>query len=133
MEIEDQGVKIVDKILNCSRSGKVSVQISPFLFRILHLMLKESGLYTGIEEFLHLYLRYMVTTHAEGVAESMRNNINIHGDKRRTCMDFDPWGKKPGIVIHFILWTILEGRLLTNILIIQLGTSSSSLTHQNQM
>ena len=109
------------------------MQISPFFFRILHLLLTESGLYNGIEEFLHLYLRCMVTTHAEGVAESMGNYINIHGDKRRASMDLDPWGKKPGIVIHFILQTILEGRLLTDILIIKLGTSSSSLTNRNQL
>ena len=59
MGIEDQGVKIEDKISNCSRRVKVSVQISPFLLRILRLMLKESVQYTGIEKFLHLYLRCM--------------------------------------------------------------------------
>ena len=37
----------------------------------LHLFLKESSLYTGLEDFLALFLRCLVKTHAEGVAESM--------------------------------------------------------------
>ena len=34
-------------------------------------MLKEPILYSDIEEFLHLYLKCIVKTHAEGAAESM--------------------------------------------------------------
>ena len=46
-------------------------------FRILHLMLKESTLFTGIEEFLHLYLGCLVKTHAEGIAESLGKYMDM--------------------------------------------------------
>ena len=48
------------------------------LMRILHLFYKEPVLYNGIKNFLHLYLRGLAKTHAEGVVESMGNYIEMH-------------------------------------------------------
>ena len=48
-----------------------------------HLFLREPGLFTGIENFLHLFLQCITKTHAEGVAESMGNILDMHCDKRR--------------------------------------------------
>ena len=42
-----------------------------------------NDLYTGIEDFLHFFLRCATKTHAEGVAESMGNYVEMHSDKRR--------------------------------------------------
>ena len=79
---------------SCPRKGKVVEPRSPVLFKFLHLFLKESSLYTGLEDFLSLLLRCVVKTHAEGVAESMGNIIEIHSDKRRGRMDIDDAGKE---------------------------------------
>ena len=67
----------------CSQRGKPEEpkEIKPMKF--LHLFLKEHKLFTGIEKFLHFFLRCSMKTHAEGVAESMGNLIDIHCDKRR--------------------------------------------------
>ena len=43
----------------------------------------EPSLYTGIQRILHLYLRYLVKTLAEGVVESNGNYVEIHSDKRQ--------------------------------------------------
>ena len=56
---------------DCDKQGKVLEPRTPKVFKLLHLFLKEVSLYSGLEEFLHLYLRCLVNTHAEGVAESM--------------------------------------------------------------
>ena len=48
-----------------------------------HLFLREEDLYTGIEDFLHFFLRCATKTHAEGVVESMGNYVEMHSDKRR--------------------------------------------------
>ena len=37
----------------------------------------------GIKSFLHLLLRCLLKTHAETVAESMGNLIDLHSEKRR--------------------------------------------------
>ena len=66
------------KLKNKTAEPKV---IRPMKF--LHLFLKERDLFTGIEGFLHFFLRCTMKTHAEGVAESMGNLIDIHSDKRR--------------------------------------------------
>ena len=39
--------------------------------------------YLGIEAFLHLLLRCSLKTHAETVAESIGNLVDLHCDKRR--------------------------------------------------
>ena len=62
-------------------------------------MLKESFLYTGIEEFLHLYLGCLVKTNAEGIAESLGNHMDIHGVKRRASMAIKSLGREA-----FIHW-----------------------------
>ena len=46
-------------------------------------VLREPQLYKGIENFLHLFLRCATKTHAEGVAESMGNIVEMHSSKRR--------------------------------------------------
>ena len=68
-------------------------------FKVLHLFLKEPVLYSGIEAFLHLYLRYLVKTHAEGVVESMGNIVEIHSDTRRGKMELEDVGKEA--LIHW--------------------------------
>ena len=61
----------------------------PIPLKLLHLFLKEPTLYQGLQEFIHLYLCCIIKTHAEGVAESMENIIEIHGDKRRERMSIE--------------------------------------------
>ena len=51
--------------------------------KFVHLFLKKEELYLGIEKFLHLLLRCVLKTHAETVAESMGNLIDMHCEKRR--------------------------------------------------
>ena len=51
--------------------------------KFLHLFLKEPELFKGIEVFIHLLLRCVVKTHAETVAESMGNLVDLHCEKRR--------------------------------------------------
>ena len=43
---------------NLSRKGKVLQPRVPNLFKLLHLFLKEPVLYSGIQAFLYLYLRF---------------------------------------------------------------------------
>ena len=47
------------------------------------MFLKHVSLYSGIEDFLHLFLRCALKTHVESVGESMGSIINLHSDKRR--------------------------------------------------
>ena len=51
--------------------------------KVLHLFLKEAALYSGVEQFLSIFIQCAVKTHAEGVAESMGNYVDIHAEKRR--------------------------------------------------
>ena len=51
--------------------------------KYFHHFTKFEDLFTGIENFLHLFLRCSVKTHAEAVAESMGNHIDYHSNKRR--------------------------------------------------
>ena len=51
--------------------------------KFLHLFTKSEDLFTGIGNFLHLFLRCSVKTHAEAVAESMGNYIDFHSNKKR--------------------------------------------------
>ena len=84
---------------DCDKQGKVLEPRTPKVFKLLYLFLKEVSLYSGLEEFLHLYLRCLVKTHAEGVAESMGNYIEIHGDKRRGRMEIEDTGNEA--LIHW--------------------------------
>lgn len=47
------------------------------------MFMREPHLYTGIGNFLHILLRCATKTHAEGVAESMGNLVDMHSNKRR--------------------------------------------------
>ena len=67
----------------CAEKGKVIHPKQPIPMKFLHLFLKKSELNLGTEKFLHLLLRCVVKTHAETVAESMGNLIDIHCEKRR--------------------------------------------------
>ena len=49
---------------NCSDVDKVLMPRIPQLFKIVHLFYKEPSLYLGLEEFLALFLRCLVKTHA---------------------------------------------------------------------
>ena len=51
--------------------------------KVLHLFLKTPELYDGLHDFLHLYVSVATKTHAEGVAESMGNFVEIHSEKKR--------------------------------------------------
>jgi hypothetical protein len=51
----------------------------------------------GIEDFLQLFLRCIVKTHAEGCAESMGNLVDMNSDKKRGRMELENTGKEAGI------------------------------------
>ena len=82
----------------CNDSGKLIMPRVPVPVKFLQLFLKERILFQGIESFLHFFLRCIVKTHAEGVAESMGNYIDLHSDKRRG-MEIDDVGKEA--LIHW--------------------------------
>ena len=67
----------------CKERNKVAEPRAPIAMKFLHLFLKESELHEGVEAFLHLLLRCTIKTHAETVAESMGNLVDLHCDKRR--------------------------------------------------
>ena len=67
----------------CADRNKVALPKTPIAMKFLHLFLREPELYRGIENFLHLLLRCVLKTHAETVAESMGNLVDLHCDKRR--------------------------------------------------
>ena len=100
----------------CSSSGKLITPKIPIPVKFLQLFLKERILFQGVESFLHFLLRCFVKTHAEGVAESMGNYIDLHSDKRRG-MEIDDVGKEA--MVHWngngppILFTWLRSLELT--------------------
>ena len=51
--------------------------------KVLHLFLKSEELYEDLPNFLHLFVSAATKTHAEGVAESMGNYIEMHAEKKR--------------------------------------------------
>ena len=61
--------------------------------KFLHLILQEQDLFDGMQSFLHFMLRCLVKTHAETVAESMGNLIDMYSDKRRG-LSIDDAGKE---------------------------------------
>ena len=82
---------------SCPDIDKVIMPRIPKLFKIVHLFYKEPSLYLGLEEFLALFLKCLVKTHAEGCAESMGNLVDMHCDKRRGRMDLEDIGKEAAI------------------------------------
>ena len=44
---------------SCPKKGQVLEKRQPIYFKILHLILKEPSLFKGIEEFIHLLLRFI--------------------------------------------------------------------------
>ena len=78
---------------NCSKLD------DPNFMKIIHLFLKEPELYTGIKNFLHLFMNCIVKTHAESVAESMGSIIERHCDSRRGSMGLEDVGKEA-----FVSW-----------------------------
>ena len=83
----------------CLKAGKVLDPREPNLFKLFHLFLKEPNFYNGLHDFLHFFLRCLMKTHAEGVAESMGNIMEINGDKRRGRMEIDDIGDES--MIHW--------------------------------
>ena len=67
----------------CALFNKLKQPLRLINMKVLHLFLKEESLYSGIELFLSIFVKCAVKTHAEGVAESMGNYIDIHSEKRR--------------------------------------------------
>ena len=51
--------------------------------KVLHLLLKFPELYEDISGVLHLFLRCASKTHAESVAESMGNYLDMYSEKKR--------------------------------------------------
>ena len=82
---------------NCPAKDKVSMPRLPIFLKIVHLFYKEPSLYLGLEDFLALFLRCLVKTHAEGCAESMGNLVDMHCDKRRGRMELEDTGKEAAI------------------------------------
>ena len=70
-------------IKTCHDKGKVKFPKQPIPMKFLHLFLRKEELFSGIEQFLHLLLRCLLKTHAETVAESMGNLVDLHCEKRR--------------------------------------------------
>ena len=68
---------------SCPHYQKVTLPKIVITMKFLHLFLQDKELYTGIEGFLHFFLRCACKTHAEGVAESMGSHIEIHCEKHR--------------------------------------------------
>ena len=83
----------------CPDMDKVILPRIPVMFKIVHLFFKEPSLYLDIEDFLSLFLRCIVKTHAEGCAESMGNLVDMHSDKRRGRMELENTGKE--VAIHW--------------------------------
>ena len=63
---------------NCHLEDQLEIPKKPIPMKFLHLILREKELYQGIERFLHFFLRCSLKTHAEGVAESMGNVLDMH-------------------------------------------------------
>ena len=87
------------KVKECPHKGMTLKPKIPNVWKLLHLIFKEQDLYIGLSDFLHLYLRCLVKTHAEGVVESMGNYVEIHGEKKRGRMDISDVGKEA--LIHW--------------------------------
>ena len=87
------------RVKDCPKKGSLLEPKVPNIWKLLHLFYKEPILYSGLQDFLHLYLRCVVKTHAEGVVESMGNYIEIHSEKRRGRMDILDIGKEA--LIHW--------------------------------
>ena len=67
----------------CPNYMKTLEPMSIISMKVLHLLLKFPELYEGISGVLHLFLRCAAKTHAEGVAESMGNYIDMYSEKKR--------------------------------------------------
>ena len=68
---------------SCKDRNKVAEPRMPIPMKFLHFLLREPDLHRGIENFLQLLLRCTMKTHAETVAESMGNLVDLHCEKRR--------------------------------------------------
>ena len=73
----------VQSYKDCNKYQKILQPKKIIEIKWYHLFLREPELFTGIENFLHLFLKCVTKTHAEGVAESMGNILDMHCDKRR--------------------------------------------------
>ena len=74
--------------------------------KVLHLFLKSPELSEGLKDFLHLFVSASTKAHAEGVAESMGNYVEMHAEKKRG-LDINKVSKE-----SFIHW---NGPALSNL------------------
>lgn len=86
----------VESYRDCKFYQKVSEPREIVELKWFHLFLKEGDLFGGIQNFLHFFLRCATKTHAEGVAESMGNLVEIHSEKKRG-LDISAIGKEAKI------------------------------------
>ena len=73
----------VRRQVQCADYQKVLEPKEVRTMKVLHLFLKSETLYEGLPNFLHLFLSAATKTHAEGVAESMGNYVEMHAEKKR--------------------------------------------------
>ena len=73
----------VDHFKDCPNFKRITNPKKIIPIKWFHLFLREADLYSGLENFLHLFLRSTMKTHAEGAAESMGKVIEIHSSKYR--------------------------------------------------
>ena len=66
----------------CQNYQKLSEPRQVRTMKVLHLFLKTPELYEGLVNIIDLYVSVATKTHAEGVAESVGNFVDIHGEKK---------------------------------------------------
>ena len=82
----------------CPNHQKLLLPKKVITMKFLHWFLKDEESSEGIKQFLHLFLRCSVKTHAESIAESMGSYVDYHSDKR--CgLDIEDVGREA-----FIHW-----------------------------
>ena len=67
----------------CQNYQKLKDPAEIITMKVLHLFLKTPELYKTLKNLLHLCISVATKTHAEGVAESMGNFVDIHAEKKR--------------------------------------------------
>ena len=114
----------------CPDKGKIVEPRVLIPMKLLHLFLKEPALYQGLKEFFHLYLRCLLKTHAQGVAESMGSTERKGG---RECI-LKIWEERPSFVGTGPQCTKLTGwerKHWTDISKMECGILSHNSTEQN--
>ena len=82
----------------CPNYQKLLLPKKVVTMKFLHWFIKDEESSEGIKQFLHLFLRCSVKTHAEGIAESMGSYVDYHSDQRRG-LDIEDVGREA--LIHW--------------------------------